>query len=274
MSYRIVVELFDTARAVHERRSLRTYDPAVLSLDTKSGLPPDLDKAARSLRTARVPKDIFEKLESLEPVEETRVEQERQPSRRALDPSAPAFTFSSFKSALPPVSPRLKNREFPSLLSIAPPFTPLRPLDWRFGPISIEWQETDQTEEISKNNNEMASNPWLPEPTPQIPAISRRDSEGSSSSRIDVGFGVIHLYRDLPKTQSEQQQYSADANGGGSSKQLEEAAELEKNEDEDQDGDVILAILAIPPVWSVADLLKFVAPSLSAEAISHIRILR
>jgi hypothetical protein len=264
MSYRIVIQVFDTARAIHERRHLHTSDdPAVLSLDTKTGLPPDLDKAVRSLKSDRVPKSVFEDLDT----RETPPREEQKP-KRALDPAAPAFNFNPAGSSVTTASsPRLKKREFPSL-SIEPPFTPLRPLDWRFGPISIEWQEGHDRD----GGDDMAPKSQL-SVTSVSPAFETRG--GSSwadepmTRRIDVGFGVIHLYRDRPASAETEQQ-------GGSSGGSSKAAALhdEPDEDDGQERDVILAILAIPPVWSVADLLNFVAPSLSADGISHVRILR
>lgn len=204
--YVLRLSCFDETSAL-QARSSRPIDDSGLSLDTRTGLPSELDKEALAHHsTWHIPLDLFDSLTTPRPSTHS--------LKRRLNPQAITFDPTAEREAYASV--------------IAPLFEPLRPLDYRFGRVAID---------------------WIDMPAGGVAGTAAQEAKTTGS--IDVGFGVVHLYRD--------NDVAAVGEAGPSTLPAQEPC-------------TILGVLAIPPVMSIADFLVFVQPA--ADSISQIRMIR
>lgn len=118
--------------------------------------------------------------------------------------------------------------------TIKPPFEPFRRLDWRFGRIYVDMQDPESS-----------------------------SSAQAPTEAVDVGFGIVRLRRQPLSPESVHQRHQ----------QQQESRSPQLFPEAGQAGDGrTLAILALPPIMTISDFLKFVAGA--EEMVSHIRILR
>ena len=287
---RLVIQLFDHSTASAVRQSTRAfisksatsgYDLG--SLDTCTGLPYELEQEIlaryHSLeQPLRVPEDIWGDLscpEGFPIVGAASLGQQKAKASRNLNASAAVFTpGESF--------PQEKSKRQLILPTIQPVFAPLRTLDWRFGLIQLDFIE-GPIEQHSK----MPLSPTHQPRSLELPAIfekrnrphtkadekpPERDKHETLSGRsgtVDLGYGILHLYKETGKDTSEIQRLlvaSGDQHDGTSRSKSGET-------DEAQDGDgTMVAVLAVPSNWATSDFLQFI--STAVEDIDQMRIMR
>ena len=157
-----------------------------------------------------------------------------------------------------------KDSASPALLSIAKPSSELASRDWRFGPVSIESIDMFAPT-MTASAHERAK-----EKTPS------KDSKSSSGGGLhtkgvylpsdpkttDVGWGVVHLYRDS-------QESSALESEAYTSKHTVDPDGNDFNFDDCN----TLCILAVPSWMMPSDLLGFVGDQ-TREDVSHFRLIR
>ena len=84
-----------------------------------------------------------------------------------------------------------------------------------------------------------------------LPAASQRAYPNSGSS-VDLGYGIMHLYKDAPPEEG--------------------AVAHLKGEAASDQGCRTVAVLAVPSNWATADFLRFIANAV--ESIEQMRIMR
>lgn len=142
-------------------------------------------------------------------------------------------------------------------LSPAKPSSEVASRDWRFGPVSIETMDmmstTDEQAKEKASKHAKSSNTGLHTKGVYLP---------SDPKTTDVGWGVVHLYRDTQETRAlEQDSYG--------SKHIP---------DKEADGFSLddcstLCILAVPSWMMPSDVLGFVGDQ-TREDVSHFRLIR
>jgi hypothetical protein len=150
---------------------------------------------------------------------------------RQLNPAADLFVPGSS-------SPRqtFKLNNVPTV--IQPVFSPLRQLDYRFSKISIDYRDMGPNKQAGS---------------------------------IDVGFGVIHLYRD--KKEVYQSDLPLPETSSGTALIEGNGVRLVRVAPSTSDSlQCLIAVLSIPSVMSASEFLLFVEPA--TEYIRQIRILR
>lgn len=161
MSYHIVVDLFDSNKAIKLRKAARCRTNETnnrFSLDTPTGLPllEDRRVQAAALDPRQVPADLF--------ALNLAIQKPANDSSPKLNPEAATFS----PTTEPPPSPTKRSKQIEAV--IRPAFSPLRTLDYRFSRLTIDWQDM-----VSESKG-------------VHPAIQ--------SGSIDAGFGVIRLLRE------------------------------------------------------------------------------
>ncbi|KAL1297392.1 hypothetical protein AAFC00_004928 [Neodothiora populina] len=160
---------------------------------------------------------------------------------------------------LPERNVALKKDSASPALSLAKPNSEVASRDWRFGPVSIESIDmtispvNDQAKDKTMNKDGKVSNSGLHTKAVYLP---------SEPKTTDVGWGVVHLYRD-----------SQEAPALDVDKYISKHAH-------DQDGNTVslddcstLCILAVPSWMMPSDLLGFVGDQ-TREDVSHFRLIR
>ena len=308
---RLVITLFDhsTAAAVRQSSGAFISQSASLgldlrSLDTRTGLPYDLEQDIitkyRSLSSPlRLPLDIWDdddlsRPEGFPSVVTAAVEQEEiLKTNRRLNVGAAVFipgeSFSQRNSSSP-----LSSSSKKQLVSktIQPVFAPLRALDWRFGLIQLDYFEGPVNQPMSS----MLLSPSTQPRTLELPAIfEKRSRTGSnaeeisqnkdkrnknkprsgSSGTLDLGYGIIHLYKEKEtKKEKNNLELQKPLTGGtelhaGYIGRPFDSTEAAKEDDE---AGTMLAVLAVPSNWASSDFLQFISPSV--EDIDQMRIMR
>jgi len=174
---------------------------------------------------------------------------ERSPSRPG---SAGAGVSEGHGSALllPERNLALKEPASP-VLPPAKPSSDIATKDWRFGPVSVDCIEMENKE---KSHTPAKGPGGLYMRGQYIP---------SDISTTDVGWGVVHLYRDSQETP---------ALDDGYEKRVSDRAEDVKTQ-MNADNCTTLCILAVPSWMMPSDLLGFVGDQ-TREDVSHFRLIR
>lgn len=134
--------------------------------------------------------------------------------------------------------------------------------DWRYDAVSIESIDMEARGSTSpvaatKGNQAKNSNGGLHTKALYLP---------SDPKTTDVGWGVVHLYRDVEETNKLEDQSQP-------RKSLEIATRSDKKEDFDPHSCTTLCILAVPSWMMPSDLLGFVGDQ-TREDVSHFRLIR
>ncbi|KAM0716305.1 hypothetical protein Q7P37_007750 [Cladosporium fusiforme] len=134
--------------------------------------------------------------------------------------------------------------------------------DWRYGAVSIESIDMEARSSSSpvassKANQAKSTNGGLHTKGLYLP---------SDPKTTEVGWGVVHLYRDAEETNTLEDQTQA-------RKSLEKSTRSGKTEDFDLDDCTTLCILAVPSWMMPSDLLGFVGDQ-TREDVSHFRLIR
>lgn len=245
-SYSVVLELFD--HTAHQP----TFAPSPLHPSTRTGLPPALDAELLSKQNLVLPASFWQRL----------------PASRRLDSSASSTTRVTPPSAAPPRVWSESSGSFsPPFIATAALYTPSQAhpsqqtakLDFRFGPLSIEW--VDYPAARAPMSPPLSSSPPLPyvgSSTQRPRALSKPIAEErppkppETSGTTQLHWGMIHLYRE------------SGAAGGSSEKEKKAALEAD-------DGTVV-GMISVPGNITAAGLLTFIAPAL--ESVAQLRMLR
>jgi BRCA1-associated protein len=134
--------------------------------------------------------------------------------------------------------------------------------DWRYTAVSIEsidmeLQGSSSPVTTSKTNQAKSSNGGLHTKALYLPLDPKT---------TEVGWGVVHLYRDAEETKLLEDQTHKQ-------KSLENNSRLKKDEDFDPEDCTTLCILAVPSWMMPSDLLGFVGDQ-AREDVSHFRLIR
>lgn len=294
---RLVVNIFDhrTAYTTRKRDGAFVSKSAVsgadlASLDTYTGLPYELEQEILARyhdleRRTKLPSDIWQDLSDEESFSSVASEDEHhahQPQSGSLNAQAAEFTPGQQSQA------QLRKKSIGISQTIQPVFSPIRSLDWRFGFIEVDYLESPVRMNYRQQHPTQMGNarsPMSPSRTLELPAIfemrSRSNSraideeppdEAARSPRspgggtLDLGFGVIHLYKD----HSDEQDVEAKSDGGRHSKA---ASSSSPNGQKQASGaGSMVAILGVPSNWSTADFLAFIDDSV--DSLHQMRIMR
>lgn len=294
---RLVISIFDHCSAYRNRQDSRAfvsnsavagYDLA--SLDTYTGLPYELELAIveryHDLRNpVKLPPDIWQDLskpDSFLPAS-TCLSHDQDQRSHTLNANAASFTPGQ------DIAPK-KNRGISE--TIQPVFAPLRSLDWRFGHIQIDYLEAPVRMTYQQQyppQGGTVRSPMSPSRTLELPAIfemrkrsntdevkdkppdEARSSPGTAGSgTLDLGFGVIHLYKDPLDGQEKT------TDEGKKSEKIEGAKKVidstSASDTTKPDAGTMVAILGVPSNWSTADLLTFIDDSV--DSLHQMRIMR
>lgn len=298
---RLVVNIFDYRTAYIKRKESGAFisksavsGQDLASLDTYTGLPHELEQEILARyhdleRRVRLPSDIWQDLNNPDSFtaaladREAVAEDHEGRSSKSLNAQAAEFTPGQTSS-------RKKSRGISE--TIRPVFTPLRSLDWRFGFIEVDYLESPvkmnhQLQHPPQYGN--ARSPLSPSRTLELPAIfemrARSNSHDPSDAKVaerlktppspgagtlDLGFGVIHLYRDHLDTDDSEE---AKASHTESSHHVRRSSNsIVNGEDRKSDEGSMVAILGVPCNWTTADLLAFIDNSV--DSVHQMRIMR
>lgn len=128
--------------------------------------------------------------------------------------------------------------------------------DWRYGAVSIESIDME-AHAGNKASPAKGSNSGLHTKALYLP---------SDPKTTEVGWGVVHLYRDAEETTALEGDNSA-------RKSLEQSGQLNKDEGFDPEDCTTLCILAVPSWMMPSDLLGFVGDQ-TREDVTHFRLIR
>ena len=285
---KLVIQLFDQHAAFVYRRGAYVSQSAVTgddltSLDTYTGLPFELENEIRQRyhgfdRPLRVPADIWQDLSVEADVLSVA------PSSIAADNSHTASLNAEAAEFTPGVSaygtsPRLVRRQLIAE-TIQPVFAPYRTLDWRFGHIQVDYLEGPLQLPAPTGRSPMAPSRGL-----ELPSIFEKTSIANagieykkrdnrpppcSSGSIDLGYGVIHLYKEpqdiLDDVDSDDTEVRSRA--GSISKRWLNAASEQMMAGQG----TMVAVLAVPANWATADFLQYI--SSTVDTIEQMRIMR
>lgn len=213
--YQIHLHLFDHAHA--------RYSP-LLTSKTASGLPRELDSVLTSTRARlHLPRtslwdEPLPRTRELELRDEGRASTQADEWRAIVEQARPLDADTSAAAAR---------------------------IDWRFGPLSIDWIDGPKRSE-SLYSPAMAST--------SSSSARRGELDGESSGSADVNFGVVHLFRELGAQDGEP-----------------ESTEMAKQRSYERDGTVV-GCVAVPGTLTTPAFLSFVNPAL--DSVAQIRILR
>jgi len=130
--------------------------------------------------------------------------------------------------------------------------------DWRYSAVSIESIDMEaHSSSASKANQTKSTNGGLHTKALYLP---------SDPKTTEVGWGVVHLYRDAEETKTSEDHSQK-------RKSLEKGVRSAKDEDFDPDDCSTLCILAVPSWMMPSDLLGFVGDQ-TREDVSHFRLIR
>ena len=206
-------------------------------------------------KTSKWSRDSFSRIHSRHASSDSSAE--RPPSR-----SGPGFAGSHDTHwdalLLPERNVALKETASPAL-SPAKPSSDLAVKDWRFGPISIDSvdMESKSTETDSRARGKSLTH-------------AKGSSGGLHTKGIylpsdlkttDVGWGIVHLYKDVQETL------------GTELEQIEKRHATQSGQEFDIDKCTTLCILAVPSWMMPSDLLGFVGDQ-AREDVSHFRLVR
>jgi BRCA1-associated protein len=134
--------------------------------------------------------------------------------------------------------------------------------DWRYSAVSIESidmepQSSSSPVAVNKASQAKSSNGGLHTKALYLP---------SDPKTTEVGWGVVHLYRDAEETSLLEDQTKKQKSLGSNTRQA-------KDEDFDPEDCTTLCILAVPSWMMPSDLLGFVGDQ-AREDVSHFRLIR
>lgn len=295
---RLVISLFDHQAAYQERQESGAFISKsavagldLVSLDTYTGLPHELEQAilARYLdlrRQIKLPSDIWQDLSKTDSFQLASASSTADKGRRSSSLNAEAVEFTPGQSL-----PRKKSRGISE--TIQPVFAPLRSLDWRFGFIEVDYLEApvkmNHQKQYPPHLVNHSRSPLSPSRTLELPAIFEKrsrsnthdpqeeppDETGAKQSpgagTLDLGFGVIHLYKDSSDNEGDED--GKESKYAGNSKDSRSYTDSASNVDAaTSDTGTMVAILGVPSNWSTADLLAFMDDSV--DALQQMRIMR
>ena len=148
------------------------------------------------------------------------------------------------------------------------PSNELSALDWRYEAVSIESVDMELSQSVAgkAGGAKGATVGGLHTKAVYLP---------SDPKTTEVGWGVVHLYRD---TEESAVLATSTANGVGSGRQSLDDKRLRpaagQHEDFSMDDCTTLCILAVPSWMMPSDLLGFVGDTSTREDISHFRLIR
>ncbi|KAH9888935.1 zf-UBP-domain-containing protein [Cubamyces lactineus] len=137
--------------------------------------------------------------------------------------------------------------------------------DYRLGSIRIEWVDLSHMDATGgfKKVGSGKEREKLGQREPATAAFVPHSKSGSTN----LPEGVVHIFRDYPKTSAAQSSTDGESSTFASAGQDE--ATQQRNIESD---DVTLAVLAVPSWMTPSDFLAFVAPA--ADGIAHLRMIR
>ncbi|GAA5940222.1 hypothetical protein JCM10213_008362 [Rhodosporidiobolus nylandii] len=244
----------------------RPSTPSPLYPATRSRLPPPLDAELRQLiQQGRL---VLPPSASNSGFWRTRL-----PSTKKLDTTTPS-TLSAASSTPPqqlsPSSPPLVrpwSESFglpsPPAIATAELWTPSKSLefspssssssskqeavlDFRFGPLSIDWIDNPSPRPLSMRSHSSS-------PPPGFPALGSSARPEEKAGTTDLYWGTIHLYREQGASEAD-------------------SSREEKQRARDEDDGRTIGMVSVPGVLNAAALLAFIAPAL--ESVEQVRMLR
>lgn len=295
---RLVISLFDHQAAYNERQESGAFisksavaGQDLVSLDTYTGLPYELEQAILARyedleRQIKLPEDIWQDLSKPDRFQLTSAARTADKGSLSSSLNAQAVEFTPGQS-----SPRKKSRGISE--TIHPVFAPLRSLDWRFGFIEVDYLEApvrmNYQQQYPPHAGIHARSPLSPSRTLELPAIFEKRSRSNThdpkeeppdeprskqspgAGTLDLGFGVIHLYKDAFDIESEKE--GNHASQAGNSRRARSSSDSGLNDyPATSDAGSMVAILGVPSNWSTADFLAFIDDSV--DALQQMRIMR
>lgn len=248
-TYSLVLSFLDFDPTSRPSLPLSPLHPATPTL-----LPPALDRELRALQPALcLPRTFWQNL----------------PTSRSLDTTD---TPPAVPLAVP--TPRRTWSESSGARSPPPPPSAALPtqeatLDFRFGPLSLDWVDyphprppmsppspSHAASTSSSSPSAGPSNLWR-STSPRISAVQLRrtpsaiDRPPEKAGSTDLYWGTVHLYRELG---------------------AEESTSKEKQSAMDNDDGTVVGMVAVPGNVTAAALLSFISPAL--ESVMQLRVLR
>ena len=140
-----------------------------------------------------------------------------------------------------------------------------RQRDWRFDSVSIISIDMDeaQPDRQGRSRGKSVTHSKATDPVPTGPATRGRYIP-SDPKNTEVGWGVVHLYRDADETPGLYDDGSSGSESGGNSSQPGSF---------DSQTCTTLCILAVPSYMTPADLLGYVGEE-TREEVSHFKLIR
>jgi BRCA1-associated protein len=272
--YSIVLELFD--------HQAPPSHPSPLHPRTASRLPTHLDAQLRSASSRLVlpasNKDFWLPLPATSPLSTLTapVDSPPPPPKRAL--SYPRIWSQSSGPLSPPAIPTAQlwtpSQPPPAPTSTTAPATGQQPqLDFRFGPLAIDWVESPTAARSTPMSPSLSApsvpsegsaststsapplqwNPTSPRPSSTVALPKTRSRTPEKSGRTELNWGIIHLFRE-------------------SGAQADESDEKQKRKAMDEDDGTVVGMVSVPGVLTAASILTFLSPAL--ESVAQLRILR
>jgi BRCA1-associated protein len=279
---RLVIDIFDHRAASAARRASGAFisQSAVAghdltSLDTFTGLPFELEQQVLSRcypehqnRGLRLPKSIWDDLKKPETFAVVADPISKSDKARQLNAHAAPFTPGQHSLGRP--QPAGGGRSVSE--TIQPVFAPLRTLDWRFGPIHIDYLEAPiehtPTSSLLSPKAQKAAMLELPAIFESRERAKTLESAGEdrkgrpvpgNAGTLDLGYGIVHLYKEDVDRPSDKAEEKAVPAGNRTAV------------DKEHDGTMV-AVLAVPANWPTADFLEFVSEVV--PDIEQMRIMR
>ncbi|KAK4705885.1 BRCA1-associated protein, partial [Phenoliferia sp. Uapishka_3] len=247
-------------------RATYTYRVPLISTSpllpsTQTLLPPNLDRDLRATQPSLcLPRTFWQNLPTSANLD-TQSPRSRQPSASSQQPQAQA---SATRPPLPPAAPQR------TLSDSRPPSDQQATLDFRFGPLSLDWVDypNPRSPPLSpplppssptQSTAAGSSNTWLttsPRPPPaqlKRPRGATMERPPEKSGTTELYWGTVHLYRELGAE-------TEDSNG------------KEKQSAMDMDDGTVVGMVAVPGNVTAAALLAFISPAL--DSVMQLRVLR
>ena len=227
-TYRIAIDFFDFDPTAPPSLSQSPLHP-----NTPTLLPPALDRDLRAKQPSLcLPRTFWQNLPYSAPLDLT---EPHQPAPAPAQPPLPQRTLSDQAS------------------------TQKATLDFRFGPLSIDWVDYPQrrlppTSPGLPPADAASSSAWLstsPRPSPaqlRRPLPSMTDRPPEKSGTTELYWGTVHLYREL----------GAEA---------DDSTAKDKQSAMDLDDGTVVGMVAVPGNVTAAALLAFISPALDRKSV-------
>ncbi|CAG8731646.1 9489_t:CDS:2 [Dentiscutata erythropus] len=153
--------------------------------------------------------------------------------------------------------------------------------DFRFGKIEVEWFDNSEIIDIENMSENIGEPQKIKSSNDKAVIIPAGEFVPLKSGKMNLSYGVLHLYRDPSETPSSKNDgfiLVEKNNKNSSGKQISSESNqssVEKQEDFPgilNNEETILAVLAVPSFMSASDFLAFVAPV--QRFVSHFRFIR